>query len=83
LLEGYSYVTAETLAYVTPRLTQAPQDVNFALGYVKAEARTRVEQEAVLSALRFKCDVLWAQLDALYLAYVEPAMIPPGAFVPE
>ncbi|WIM10260.1 pyrroloquinoline-quinone synthase PqqC [Enhydrobacter sp.] len=83
MLEGYSFVTAETLAYFTPRLTQAPQDVNFALGYVKAEARTRIEQEAVLSALRFKCDVLWAQLDALYLAYVEPAMIPPGAFVPE
>jgi pyrroloquinoline-quinone synthase len=25
---------------------------------------------------------LWAQLDALYLAYVEPGLIPPGAFVP-
>ena len=30
----------ETLAYFTPRLTQAPQDVEFALGYVKREART-------------------------------------------
>ncbi|HEY6983629.1 pyrroloquinoline-quinone synthase PqqC [Reyranella sp.] len=83
MLEGYSFVTEETLAYFTPRLTQAPQDVNFALGYVKAEARTPAEQEAVMSALRFKCDVLWAQLDALYLAYVEPGMIAPGAFVPE
>ena len=36
----------------------------------------------MLAALRFKCDVLWAQLDALYLAYVEPGLIPPGAFVP-
>jgi pyrroloquinoline-quinone synthase len=26
--------------------------------------------------------VLWAQLDALYFAYVEPGLIPPGAFVP-
>jgi hypothetical protein len=26
--------------------------------------------------------VLWAQLDALYFAYVEPKLIPPGAFVP-
>jgi pyrroloquinoline-quinone synthase len=26
--------------------------------------------------------VLWTQLDALYLAYVEPGMIPPGAYVP-
>ncbi len=46
-------------------------------------AKTRAEQEAVLDALRFKTDVLWAQLDALYHAYVEPGHIPPGAFVPE
>ena len=73
----------ETLAYFTPRLTQAPRDVDFALGYVRDHARTRAEQEAVLAALRFKCDVLWAQLDALYHAYVTPALIPPDAFTPE
>ena len=82
MLSGYDFITEETLAYFTPRLTQAPQDVEFALAYVKQRARTRAEQEAVLAALRFKCDVLWTQLDALYLAYVEPGMIPPGAFVP-
>ena len=26
----------------------------------------------MLDALRFKCNVLWAQLDALYFAYVAP-----------
>ena len=83
MLAGYSFVTEQTLAYFTPRLTQAPQDVDFALRYVKANARTPAEQQAVLAALRFKCDVLWAQLDALHFAYVEPALIPPGAFVPE
>jgi pyrroloquinoline-quinone synthase len=83
MLAGYSFITEETLAYFTPRLTQAPQDVDFALGYVKRHARTRADQEAVMAALRFKCDVLWAQLDALYLAYVEPGLIPPGAFVPK
>ena len=83
MLAGYSFITEETLAYFTPRLTQAPQDVDFALHYVKAEARTRADQEKVLAALRFKCDVLWSQLDALYLAYVDPGMIPPGAFVPK
>jgi len=31
----------------------------------------------------FKTDLLWAQLDALHFAYVEPGLIPPGAFVPE
>jgi coenzyme PQQ biosynthesis protein C len=83
MLAGYSFITEETLAYFTPRLTQAPQDVDFALSYVKQHATTRAEQEAVLAALRFKCDVLWAQLDALHFAYVEPGLIPPGAFVPE
>ncbi|MBN9085711.1 MAG: pyrroloquinoline-quinone synthase PqqC [Reyranella sp.] len=83
MLANYDFVTEETLAYFTPRLTQAPQDVDFALRYVKAEAKTRADQEKVLAALRFKCDVLWTQLDALYLAYVEPGLIPPGAFVPK
>jgi pyrroloquinoline-quinone synthase len=82
MLRNYDFVTQETLAYFTPRLTQAPKDVDFALAYVKREARTRGQQEQVLAALRFKCDVLWAQLDALYAAYVEPRFIPPGAFDP-
>ena len=50
---------------------------------MKQHADTREKQEAVLAALRFKCDVLWCQLDGLYYAYVAPGMIPPGAFVPE
>jgi len=83
MLAGYAFITEETLAYFTPRLTQAPQDVDFALSYVKTHARTRADQEAVLEALRFKCGVLWSQLDALHFAYVEPGLIPPGAFVPK
>jgi pyrroloquinoline-quinone synthase len=83
MLKGYSFITMDTLAYFRPRLTQAPRDADFALAYVKAEAKTREAQEAVLAALRFKCDVLWSQLDGLYLAYVEPRLIPPGAFAPE
>ena len=82
MLRGYDFVSEATLAYFTPRLTQAPQDVEFALGYVKREARTRAEQEQVMDALRFKCDLLWAQLDALHFAYVEPGLPPPGAFRP-
>jgi pyrroloquinoline-quinone synthase len=50
---------------------------------VKQHARTPEQQQLVEDALRFKCDVLWAQLDALYLAYVDPGLVPPGAFVPE
>ena len=65
------------------RLTQAPRDANFALDYAKREARRPDQQRAVLDALLFKCNVLWAQLDALQHAYDTPGQIPPGAFVPE
>ncbi len=83
LLEHYDFANERTTAYFKRRLKEAPKDVDFTLDYVKREARTREQQEAVLAAVRFKTDVLWAQLDALYHAYVEPGHIPPGAFVPE
>jgi len=83
MLANYDFVNSQTLAYFDKRLTQAPRDADFALDYVKREARRPDQQQAVLDALIFKCDVLWAQLDALYAAYVEPGMVPPGAFRPE
>ncbi len=82
MLANYPWVTQDTLAYFTPRLTQAPQDSAFALRYVQEHARSVAEQQAVMAALRFKCDVLWAMLDALNHAYVTPCLPPPGAFVP-
>jgi len=82
MLANYDWITPETLAYFTPRLTQAPDDSAFALAYVKTHAVTAEQQREVLGALLFKCDVLWTQLDALYLAYVDPRLPPPGAFAP-
>ncbi len=73
---------AHGLAYIEARLTQAPEDSNFAFDWVAEHVRTREEQEQAISALRAKCDILWAQLDALYFAYVEPGWPPPGAFQP-
>ena len=70
------------LDYFTGRLTQAPADAEFALAWVVRHARTREEQDAAHAALRAKCDILWAQLDALYFAYVNPGWPPPGAFQP-
>ncbi len=71
------------LAYFTGRLTQAPEDAAFALDYVGTHATTRAEQEAVIAALQRKCEILWAQLDAIDYAYVQPGNIPPGCFVPQ
>ena len=71
------------MRYFKRRLDQADRDADFALDYVKRNARTPEEQAQVVDAVRFKCGVLWAQLDALHYAYVTPALIPPGAFRPE
>ena len=71
------------LDYFQGRLTQAPEDANYALAWVVQHARTREQQEQALAALRAKCNILWAQLDALYFAYVSPGWPPPGAFQPK
>jgi pyrroloquinoline-quinone synthase len=68
------------LDYFTSRLHQAPEDARFALQWVTEHAHTRAEQELAMAALKAKCDILWAQLDALHFAYVQPGWPPPGAF---
>lgn len=81
MLRHYDFVSPQALAYFSARPPQARLDVDFALDYVRREARTEEQQSAVLRALEFKCDVLWAQLDALWHAYVEGG-VPPGAWRP-
>jgi len=81
LREHYPWLSTG-LDYFQGRMTQAPEDATFALNWVVQHARTRDEQELALAALRAKCDILWAMLDALYFAYVEPGWPPPGAFRP-
>jgi len=82
LREYYPWLSSG-LDYFTGRLTQAPEDAEFALSWVVKHARTREEQDVAHAALRAKCDILWAMLDALYFAYVQPGWPPPGAFHPE
>ena len=83
MLQHYDFIDAAALQYFEARLAQAPMDSDFALRYVLENARTPEQQHAVQNALRFKCDVLWAQLDALHHAYVSPGHVPPGCFRPE
>lgn len=71
------------LDYFEARLDQAPADAHFAFHYVVEHARTRAEQELAMNALREKCEILWAQLDAIYYSYVQPGWTPPSAFHPE
>src|SRR6201989_2433335 len=83
MLKNYDFVTDETMAYFTARPPQARRDSDFALDYVRRNAKTPEQQGQVQAALEFKCDVLWSMLDALHHAYVEPKHISPGAFVPK
>jgi pyrroloquinoline-quinone synthase len=71
------------LDYFSKRLTQAPADSEHAFQFVSDHALTYAQQQLAIAALRRKCDILWAQLDAIYYAYVEPGWPPPGAFRPE
>jgi len=82
LREFYPWMSSG-LDYFTGRLTQAPEDAEFALAWVVRHAHTREQQALAHAALRTKCDILWAQLDALYFAYVNPGWPPPGAFQPD
>ena len=81
MLANYDFIDDAIMAYFKRRLTQAPRDADFALHYVRENARTPEQRQAVCDALIFKTNVLWVQLDALHHAYVT-GFIPPGAFVP-
>jgi len=83
MLAKYDYVSEDTLAYFKPRFGQASRDAEFALAYVLERANTPELQQAVIDSLVFKCDILWAMLDALQHAYGEGGRnVPPGAFRP-
>jgi pyrroloquinoline-quinone synthase len=82
MLESYDFIDQSAMQYFKRRLDQANRDADFALDYVKRHATTPEQQTAAVDAVRFKCNVLWAQLDALHHAYVTPGLMPPGAFRP-
>jgi pyrroloquinoline-quinone synthase len=66
----YPWVKTEGLRYFRGRLTQAPRDSDFALRLVLERCRTREQQEQAVAALKFKCELLWAMLDAMHFAYL-------------
>ena len=67
----YPWVDPAGLAYFRARLTQAPRDAEHALEVVTERCRTDEERARAVSALSFKCDVLWSMLDAIDRAYGE------------
>lgn len=65
----YPWIDADGLAYFRNRLSQAPRDSEHALEVVFDYCVTPDQRAAAVAALSFKCDVLWAMLDAIASAY--------------
>ena len=72
----YTWIEPSALAYFRTRLTQAPRDSDHGLSIVLERCRGQEEQKRAVAALSFKCDLLWAQLDALYYHCVSPTIEP-------
>jgi pyrroloquinoline-quinone synthase len=62
--ERYAWIDDAGLEYFRKRLHLAPRDAAYTLCWVVQAADTGPLQDACVAALRFKCDVLWALLDA-------------------
>lgn len=65
----YPWIDTSGLQYFRNRLHQAPRDADHALDVVISYSRTRADQERVVKALEFKCDVLWSLCDAIEQAF--------------
>jgi pyrroloquinoline-quinone synthase len=68
-LRHYPWVSREGLGYFESRVGRAPDEAEEALSIVLSHATTPETQSQALEALRFKCQVLWALLDAVERAY--------------
>jgi pyrroloquinoline-quinone synthase len=73
--EFYTWVKPAGLDYFERRLSQARRDSEEGLRLTLEHCRTRAMQEAAVGAIVFKCDVLWAMLDAILRRYA-PEIIP-------
>jgi len=65
----YTWVAPSGLDYFRSRLTQARVDSDQGLELTLRHCDTRALQDEAVRALLFKCDVLWAMLDAMTSAF--------------
>ena len=65
MLSRYPWIALDDLTYFTTRLDAVADEGARSLAIVVRHCTTREQQRAAISALAFKCDVLWAVLDAI------------------
>ena len=69
----YAWIDPAGLEYFRTRLVKAPRDAEYALELVVSALPNDAEQQdAAVAALRFKTEVLWAQLDAIERGDTQP-----------
>jgi pyrroloquinoline-quinone synthase len=68
----YPWIDPAGLQYFRDRLVQAPRDAEYALRLVVERCVTRGQQERAVAALKFKTEVLWAQLEAIEHGDTQP-----------
>jgi len=68
----YPWIDPAGLEYFRTRLEQAPRDADYALRLVVDRCGTREQQERAVAALRFKTEMLWAQLEAIERGDTQP-----------
>jgi pyrroloquinoline-quinone synthase len=72
LEEHYPWIDPAGLDYFRTRLEQAPRDAQHALDIVVDRCVTREQQARAVAALKFKTEVLWAQLEAIERGDTQP-----------
>ena len=68
----YGWIEPGGLEYFRNRLTQAKRDSGEALQLTLTSCTNRESQKAAVRALQFKCDLLWAMLDAIQVGTSDP-----------
>ena len=72
----YPWIDPAGLQYFRDRLEQAPRDADYALGLVVERCVTPEQQDRGVAALKFKTEVLWAQLEAIERGDTRPPVAP-------
>jgi pyrroloquinoline-quinone synthase len=72
LEKHYPWIDPAGLQYFRDRLVLAPRDADYALRLVVERCVTREQQERAVAALKFKTEVLWAQLEAIEHGDTQP-----------
>ena len=70
----YTWIDPAGLEYFRTRLVKAPRDADYARRLTVERCRTRETQDAAVAALRFKTELLWAQLDAIDRGDTQPTV---------